>query len=431
MTETNSSAMGQVRVLVNSLSRRRTWLGPPALSLASQAVGVLQLLLLLWRYGATNATDTYFYLFNLGNLPIQILVVGVLYPLLLNDERVSRRGAALFARWVPAAGIAAVGVGAGWLHVTGRVGGETLPIIAFSALNAFMQARVWVRAVAAEAGGTPHWVSGVALPANLFATTVIALPWPNSDSTVTAMTAVLAVANAGLLLLMVKCSVGDSVFHGLSDHGRTNLRAPMWFVSKSTVSYGGLMVVQSVSLILPPATLTLLTIPMKIVASVSATFTNAILPRLVHQTTESPSEGRYFLRVATATLMAVGLVVVLVSVVFFEDYWVIAAVVSLWLVASSASSVAQRLAFRFLAPSASRITIVVVPVLVFACILSAQTANFGLLALLCVYAMVDAASAFLLLAALRNPVEAVVIFLTASCIAFIWCASLLNWVSYG
>ena len=62
----------------------------PAMSIASQGVGVLQLGLLLLRAGANEATDAYYYLFNMGMLSISGIVVGVVYPSLLNQQRLSR-----------------------------------------------------------------------------------------------------------------------------------------------------------------------------------------------------------------------------------------------------------------------------------------------------------------------------------------------------
>ena len=67
----------------------------PALSLTSQAAGAVQLVLILVRVGSNRSTDAYFYLWSLGMLPTQILCVGVMYPLLLNRERIARTGQAL------------------------------------------------------------------------------------------------------------------------------------------------------------------------------------------------------------------------------------------------------------------------------------------------------------------------------------------------
>lgn len=397
----------------------------PVLSLASQGTGVLQLIALLWRYGPSNATDTYFYLFNLGNLPIQILIVGVMYPMLLNDSRLTRRGARRFALSVPFVALLAVGAGSAWLWFNGRVDADTIPIIALSAINAMLQAILWYHAVSAEAGGQPQWISGIALPANVLATIAIAFPWGSSTNTVTAMMIALTTANAIFVVVALKLRVGARVIDGLPESSNSRARAPFWFLAKSGVSYGGLMVIQSLSLVLPPATLTLLTVPMKIVASVSATFVNAILPALIHQTTDSPSAGRKFLRTLVGVLGACGVVGVIGVGVLSPEYTLVALVVALWLLASASSSVAQRLAFRFLPPSASRITILVVPVIVIAVAVSSGMDGFGLLALLAAYAAVDAVSSFLLLATMKDRVMACVTGAVAGALATIWYLSLI------
>jgi hypothetical protein len=403
----------------------RSALRAPALSLASQVAGLLQLAVLLWRHGPSNATDAYFYLFNLGNLPTQILTVGVLYPMLLSADRITLSGAARFGRWVPLTALIAVVAGAGWLGVTGRVTADLLPVLLLSATNAVVQACLWFRAVGAEAGGTPQWVAAIALPANLLAIIVMMFPWESSTATVTAMMAALTTANLGLLVVQAKLRVGRDVFGGLPVVAPRRHHAHVWFLTKSGVSYGGLMVIQSLSLILPPSTLTLLTLPMKIVGSVAATFVNAVMPVLVHQTTESPQAARRFLRILAAMLGSAGAAGVVGAAFFFPQYLAHAAVVALWLIASASSSVAARMAFRFLPPSASRITIAVVPAVVIAVGLSAASGSFNLMVLLCAYAIVDAASSFLLLASLKDRLMAFLCGLVTLALSSIWVGSLL------
>ncbi|MEK0153953.1 hypothetical protein [Arthrobacter oryzae] len=396
------------------------------LSLASQVSGLLQLAALLWRHGPSNATDAYFYLFNLGNLPTQILIVGVLYPMLLSQDRVTRKGSERFGLWVPVSALAAVGVGAAWLAAQGRVSEDLVPILGLAALNAVVQARLWYLAVAAEADGVPHWVAAIALPANALATLVVAFPWPSSTATVTAMLAALAAANTAFLVIFVRRRVGRTVIEGLPAAPARAHVAHWWFLTKSFVGYGGLMVVQSLALVLPPSTLTLLTLPMKIVGSVSATFVNAVMPLIVHQNTESPIAARRFLRILGGIIGAVSLFGSAGGIVFFPDYGLHFVAVGLWLVASASASVSQRMMFRFLPPSASRITIVVVPLIVAAVALSIQSEGFGLLALLCAYALVDAASGFLVLLSLGDRLMAIVTGLISLGLVTIWVFSLMH-----
>jgi hypothetical protein len=409
------------------VSRRlnRSVLRAPALSLASQVAGLLQLAVLLWRHGPSNATDAYFYLFNLGNLPTQILTVGVLYPMLLNTDRITRLGAARFGRWVPVGALAAVALGSIWLGITGRITPDLMPVLLLSGANAVVQAKLWFRAVGAEAGGAPQWVSAIALPANALAIVVMLFPWPSSTSTVTVMMSALTAANIGLLLLQIKFRVGKQCFDELPVEAPRRHHAHVWFLTKSGVGYGGLMVIQSLSLVLPPATLTLLTVPMKIVGSVAATFVNAIMPLLVHQTTDSPQGAKRFLRALAILLGSMGGAGVIAVGAFLPEFFPQAVIVALWLIASASASVASRMAYRFLPPSASRITIAVVPIVVLAVGVSAASGAFNLIVLLSAYAIVDALSSFLLLASLRDRLMATLCGLVALALATIWVLSIL------
>ncbi|GAA2064519.1 hypothetical protein GCM10009722_27410 [Williamsia deligens] len=239
------------------------------------------------------------------------------------------------------------------------------------------------------------------------------------------MMAALTTANAAFAAVAFRMKVGSEVVELLPEKSGGVRAGSAWFLAKSGVSYGGLMIIQSLSLVLPPSTLTLLTVPMKIVASVAATFVNAILPRMVHQTAESPAEGRAFLRILVVWLVPAGITVNIALVLAFPNYSLIGIVVALWLVASACSSVAQRLAFRFLPPSASRITMVVVPVVVLAVALSAPLPGFGLIALLAAYATVDALSGLLLLIAMRDRIMTIVLGLATIALAAIWVSSVL------
>lgn len=409
--------------------RSRGHLQAPALSLASQVSGLAQLAALLWRHGPSNATDAYFYLFNLGNLPTQIFIVGVLYPMMLSRDRVTQKGAQRFGRLVPVAALAAVAVGAGWLWTQGRVTESLVPILILASLNALLQSRLWFRAVAAEAEGFPQWIAAVALPANALAIVVLLFPWPSSDATVTAMMATLCVANAAFMLLMAKKRVGHEAFRRLPSNPERKHAAHWWFLTKSFVGYGGLMIVQSLALILPPAVLTMLSLPTKVVGSVSATFVNAIMPRLVNQNTDSPSVARKFLRQLAMLVGSCAIVGLAGGYLILPEHFTTFLIVALWLVASASSSVAQRMTFKFLPPSASRVTIIVVPLIVVAVALSTQSASFGLTALLCAYALVDATSSFLLLISLKDTLMAWVSFVITILLSGIWVNSLIPQVS--
>lgn len=400
-------------------------MGGPAVSLVSQAVGLVQLGLLFVQAGANTATDAYFYLFNMSILPTLILINAVMYPLLINDQKMSQRGL-VRVRWVtPALGIAFVAAGALWLDRSGRLGPALVPLVFVNAANAVAQALVWFKAVCAQAAGGTRWIAGVALPANMVAVAVLLLPWGSAAATVTAMVSALVLGNLTLVVIMMRMGVGDVVLADARTTGKHSTSGTVWFFSRASVGYVGLTLMQSTAVLLPAASLTILSLATKVVGSVSTTFVNARLPALVHQNTESTTAARGFLRNLTlmvGTTSAGGLMIV---VCFRRDLLVPALALAAWLLASSSAAVAQRLSFRFLPPNASGITIGGVVVVEACALLSAGTPGFDLNLLLSSYAAIDAVTAVLLLWLLKDRAMSAVMAIVLAGLTAIWAASLL------
>ena len=420
-----SALVGIESAIRRILSNR--FLRGPFFSLGSQVVGLAQLALLLFRAGANEATDAYFYLFNIGMLPIQIVLVGVMYPLLLNQERFTQTALLRIRLLTPFLSIVLMAAGAWWLQSSGRLGTELVPLALASTVNAFVQARLWYRAVTAEAGGDPRWIAGVALPANVLGALALLVPWGSPTVAVTAMVSALIIGNTALLIYAAFKRVGDHVFN---DAPRLKLRnsadtGMYWFLSKSAVAYVGLTVLQSLAILLPPSSLTILNVAVKLVGSISATLVNAVMPVLVHQNSDSQDGSRRFLRFLILAVTG-GAVLLVAGVGAIESTWVVPAIcVSLWALASSVSSVSQRVAFRFLPPNASRITLVVVPAVVALALLSTLAPGFQIVVLLCAYGSLDSFTAAVLLLSLRDRTAAGT--MLAACAGFmtIWALALL------
>lgn len=379
----------------------------PVVSAASQGIGLIQLLLILARAGTNNATDTYFYLFNLGLVPINCIVVGLMYPSLLNESRLSRAGLRT-VRWVtPVCGALFVSGGALWLGWRGRLTEELFALVALSVANAVVQAGVWFRAVATEAGGNALWIAGIALPPNLLAAITLAYPWTAPTTAMTVMVAGLLGGNVLLAVIMNRRGVGDDVITSAGEHGAG--AGSLWFLALSSSSYLGQTVLQSLAVLLPASGITLLNVAYKLVGSVSATLVNATMPSLIHRDTESPSAARRFLRVVAVVVTAGGLVLVGGVEVLGPELLIPAVVVAVWLLCSAASAVAARMSFRFLRPGASRRTIGVVVTVVALTTLASSGAGFSLTVLLCAYAALDGAAAVLLLLPLRDRLMSLVL----------------------
>jgi hypothetical protein len=382
-------------------------------------VGLVQLLLILVRAGANQATDAYFYLFTLGLAPITCIIVGVMYPSLLNERRITRRGLVRIRRITPLLSLLFVAAGSLWLLANDRLSGQLVGVAIACAVNSMVQSRLWYRAVAAEAGGNPIWIAGVALPANMVAVIVLLFPWNTPAILMTSMTCGLVVGNAGLLIFMALRRIGDSVLDSAPDHTETR-GASLWFLSLASVEFLGLTLLQSLAVLLPASSITLLNVGYKIVGSVSATFVNAIMPVIVHQGTDSSRSASRFLRIVIVAVAAAGTVLV-AAIWMTRPYLLVPSVViALWLTASAAVAVAGRMSFRFLAPHASVRTIGVVIAIVALTAFSSGYQGFNLTVLLCAYAAMDAAAAMLLLWPLRDRLMSVFLACVIVCLGAIW-----------
>lgn len=373
----------------------------PLLAMSSQAVGMVQLFLMLLRHGATNATDVYLYLFNLGNLPNQIVAVGVLYPLLLSPERLSRRRARAIRILLPISATAVMLGGAAWLQVNGRFDGGTLLIALLCLINAWIQAGIWPMAVAAEASGDPRWMAGVALPANVVACLGLLVPSFESTSEVSSMVGGLVLGNVLLLALMLSKRVGSEVFLSLSAANGGGSRSQWWFGGKSAVGYGGLVVIQSIALILPPSSLTLVAIPTKVVGAISVALVNAVMPHFVNQKSSSSASGARFLGYVWIGLLPIVIVLGAVTQLTAPAWLSVVLVVGLWSFGSTGAAGAQRMAFRFLPASASAVTMVVLPTIVVAVWATSITGGLSVVSLLCAYALIDSISGAIWFQALK------------------------------
>src|SRR5450759_266652 len=414
----------QVRLLIRSRGiKPGTWLRGPLASFASQATGLVQLGLLLSHGGATRATDAYFYLFSLGLTPTLILLYGLMYPLLLNEQQVSRAGLRRIRTSGPVLSAVFVVAGCGWLRLRGRLDDDMLPLIVLLAGNAVVQNRLLFRAVAAEAGGSALWISGVALPANLAACTVLLIPWKTSLSSAVAMVAALLIGNSIFLMLTARRGVGRGVLDEAPVEPATR-GGGLWFLSKASIGYASQITLSSLAVLLPASNVTFLSLASKIVGAVSTGLANAIMPVFVHRLTATPTAARKFLRVLPALLAVIGLVGITLVGLLKPSITVAALIVAIWIVTSSAAVVSQRMAFRFLPANASRFSMIAMAAIVGLALASSSARAFDLDALLCAYAALDGVSAGLLLRAMKDVTMTLVLAFALIGIVAIWVTTL-------
>jgi hypothetical protein len=295
-----------------------------------------------------------------------------------------------------------------------------------SGVNAVVQARLWFRAIAAEAGGQAVWIAGVALPANIVAVAALAPAWSAPELAVTAMVGGLLVGNLGLLLVMGRQQVGDDILRDSPMNARSR-KGLAWFLGTASFAFVCQTILQSLAVLLPAASLTILNLAIKLVSSISASFVNATMPLLVHGRTDSPSMARRFLRIVVLAEAVGAIVLVAGTHLVRPDLLVPAVVVAVWLVGSGASAVSQRMAFRFLqAREIAKRQMALLGVVVLLALASSWTDRFTLSVLLCAYAALDVVSATLLLWPLKDRRMAAPLGAATLTVAAVWVSTLVH-----
>jgi hypothetical protein len=388
----------------------------PAASVASQAIGLLQIGLLLLHGGVTNATDTYFYLFTLGLTPILILVMGVMYPMLLNGQPISRRGLRRIRLAATFSAVACVLGGYGWLAANREMDATLLIVAVFLSANAVLQAQLYSRAAAAEAGGNALWISGIALPANVGACAALAWPWGSSNAATIAMVAGLVIGNAGSLAFITQRRVGQEVLDAVPVDAPAN-RGSLWFFGKASTGYVSQGLLATLAVTLPASSVTVLSVASKVVGALAATLINSVMPVLVHQATQSTRAARRFLRLLVCLLVVAGALATVAARIVAPDYLLAVIVISVWTISASAAAVAQRTSFRFLPARAAGGVMAAILAIVALTTALATLPGFNLVVLLCAYASLDAATAALLLWPLKERAVGMIAVVLLICLA--------------
>jgi hypothetical protein len=245
------------------------------------------------------------------------------------------------------------------------------------------------------------WISGIALPANVAACLALVWPWQSSLATTLAMVLALCLGNVVALLVARRQQVGELVLAAIPEAADMH-RGSLWFFAKAATGYAGQLVLMTLAVLLPASSVTVLSLAAKVVGALATTFTNAVMPVLVHRSTPSPRLARRFLRFLCTGLLGLSVIGTVVVAAVAPDLTVAAIVVSAWVLASSAAAVAQRTAFRFLPADAAGLVMAAVAAVVLGTTLLALLPGFDVVVLLCAYAALDAATAALLLWRLQD-----------------------------
>lgn len=395
----------------------------PILSIASQGIGAVQLLLLLVRVRAGELTDAYFYIWGIGMLPTLTLISGVIYPMLINRRQISLVMMKRILAIALIGSVGCVGISYLWLLYSERASRSVTIIAILMSVFCFVQCLVWFRATLASSAGETSWLSGVALLPNCFAVGVLLLPLPE-EVLIHAMIIGLIAGNVIMLLWMQSQNVGKSELSRLiAQGGAGESSATAWFFVRSASGQGTVGLLQSTAVLLPPSQLTTSTVIMKVVGSATMTVASALLPRFVNTQTDTADQARRFMRVLWVFWLVVGILACTLTSAFFRNYLVFVVLASFWLCGSSTALVAQRIAFRFYSASISSVTIVTGVTVSVAAVLLVSTVDYNLTLLLCLYAMLECLSGLLLLLLMRDALASIVMGLVTISIISIGCLS--------
>jgi hypothetical protein len=282
-----------------------------------------------------------------------------------------------------------------------------LVVAVVMSLNAVLQGLLYRRAAAAEAGGDPLWIAGIALPANICACAVLAWPWETSTSATLAMVMALTLGNAACLSIMRYRRIGEDVWRTASEE-RSSVHTATWFLGKAFANYTSQIALSTLAVTLPASSVTILSLASRLVGAITTTLTNAVMPVLVHRSTQTITAVKRFLRLLSGSLAFLGVAETAMVATLHTSYLPAAVVISLWIVASSAAAVAQRSAFRFLPARATGAVMAGILVVVASTTALAGVPGFNVIVLLCAYATLDAVAAALLLWSLKDRLASLV-----------------------
>lgn len=326
----------------------------PFLAALTQGLGLLQLLLLVGG-SPSSESDSYFYLITWAQLPTQILLSGYVYPTWLSAVTGVRRRLILSLTAAPLVGIAGVlcaafifsGLTAPHAGFAGQVG-------LFSVLALLLTAG-WAFALRLSADGTTSWASSVTLAANVLSCAVLGVLWSAPQST--RLTAMLAAQIVGMVLtvtLIIRKNPGIFVrlFHEPTNARQASSKVD-WYLAQAIAAYGGLLVLQTASIALAPAALSILGLIGRFVSGLNTVITSALVPRLVHANTTSDHNAVSFVRITSFISLVVALAASVAGFVFGSNLASQVTIVLCWFAAATLNSTFKRLAVRSLEPRTS------------------------------------------------------------------------------
>ena len=374
--------------MLSRLLLQNSKLTSTSLSLVSQLLGILQLILLITKVGPGRETDTYFYIFAIGLVFPQIFIDGFISPAMLRG-RLSAKS--INKIMVLCLILIFIFNFLAYLKIRSNGNNAAIYVIIVLMLNSLVQFVNWFYASVKAVFGIPFFKSGMFIPANSLGVIMLLMPEENSYQNVLNMCIGLLIGNLAFLFAIKLNPPLRSEFNNLVVLNSSGNY--YWLLVKSFCSYFGILGIQTIAFDLKASAITFLAIPGKIVSGFTSIFINSILPfhvnvSVFNELKMKTTIWRYLL---FSTLIS--LISIIVFLVFFPEYFLFSIVISVWLVSSVGSSFAQVIVLKKLPPGA--VIFSIFPIfLVYALLITMTRFNqIDILALFIAFALIDALSA--------------------------------------
>lgn len=336
-----------------------------ALAGSAQALGLVQVLLVVHLALEPRDSDAYLYLLIWVQVPTQMVVVGVLNPTWLRiGASPEPRRLTQLARALPFAVLIAGPLGMlAYAALSGQPFSAVSLYAALGAVLAPLFALTWTAATRLAVDGFGAWLAGVTLIPNALGVAGLGAVWwiGSGIDPVVVLLVTQIIGYATVLALLIRTGSAVGAAYMLRDGGRTpgggaRKAGVHYFAGQAAVSYGAGLVLQSATAALPAASLSILGIITRAVSGIQSLITNANLPSLVHTSSVDDRAPLRFLDRFLAVAGSAGAAAVVVSW-YLRPAWTlyVAAVVG-WILAAALNATVKRIAVRFHSPRLTLIT---------------------------------------------------------------------------
>lgn len=338
---------------------------PILINLTSQGLGLIQYLVLISWVGASRTSDFFFLVLAWSSLPMQLVVTGVVFPLLLRGAVDSA------ARWLQIAQLLiplslAVPVAVFWTFIA--LVKLPIAIMLLTAAYSWCVLQVTAEGFRRAVAGDALVLSAATLWGTLGSITGLAMGMVIApDMSVPLMLAAGVLGQGAFLWILAGHTAGrrrgrDSLAEqpAVADPPKQSATDSGWYLGKAAAGYGGGIALQSFSAFMPAAFLTYFSVFQRLIGGVASAFSNSVLPRYVHVDTVSPTAAVRLTGRVVVVVLGLGLAASLCC--FSVGRPVLAGwclIATAWCVAALCGATIQRLTYRLLPPSNALIPIVI------------------------------------------------------------------------